>query len=116
MAVTIKLCLMASAGGRWPGRGEVWLEKQMQNWEKKHISVRIEGFRQCEACVSEEEARRGGSVWRSSGGLGGGAGEGQRQAGREAKLFLFSPTQATSCGASQGKLINRFGLFIYIYI
>lgn len=55
----------------------------MQNWEKR-ISGRIEEFRQCEARVSEEEARRGGSVWRSSRGP-----EGQRQAGREAKLFSF---------------------------
>lgn len=44
---------------------------------EKHISRRIEEIRQCEACVSEKEARRGKSVGRSSRG-----GEGTRR-GRE---------------------------------
>lgn len=67
MAVTIKVCLMASAGGGGRVEGKFSLKKHTHNSDK-HISGRTEEFKPCEACVSEEEARRGGSVLGSSGG------------------------------------------------
>lgn len=110
MAVTIKLCLMASAGGGGRVEGKFSLESRCRTGRGTLAC----GLRSSDS-VKRVCQKRKQDVEEACGEAAGGP-EGQRQAGRGGETFLFSPTQATSCGASQGKLIKRFGLFIYIYI
>lgn len=107
MAVTIKLCLVASAGGGGRVEGKFSLKSRCRSGR----SILAGGWRSSDS-VKRVCQRRKPDVEEACGEAAGGP-EGHRQAAREAKLFSF-PNASHKLRRITGEINQPLGI-IYIY-